>query len=227
MTTVNKIVSVLTPAQDQNLTTLATVKEELDIPVPDTSQDTRLNRLIAAASSRLGRKMNRETMGKERVLEKTPGFGELSLMLSRVPIIGAIEKIEIRGAVITDFEIEDREAGFLFRENGWTWEPDIASFAIATAIVPRSENPNYEVTYSGGFFLPDHAGKIADDIVLHPEIEQAAILTVQDWFRARTVDRNVTQYRAADVGLTFATGANRMGIPIEALELIEPFIHLD
>lgn len=53
------ITSLVTPPETSMLTTLATVKDELDIPTIDTSNDTRLTRFITEESDGIARYCNR------------------------------------------------------------------------------------------------------------------------------------------------------------------------
>jgi hypothetical protein len=88
---------VITPAVTNDLTVLATVKEELGIPADDTSRDARLLRLIAEASDMVTQRCNRDGFGRKMVEETFlwgPGIrgvmlsGDLDPVLEQIVVGG-------------------------------------------------------------------------------------------------------------------------------------------
>jgi hypothetical protein len=108
-------VTVIEPATVTALTTLDRVRRELGI-VADTD-DLILDDLITRASSAIARE-TRRVFGIETVTETLDGSGTRLLGLSRTPILEITEVTE-DSAEITDYLIEDDEAGALYRAAGW------------------------------------------------------------------------------------------------------------
>ena len=166
--------TVLAPAADYDLTDLATVKDELNIPSTDTSNDTWLGRAISQVSAIVSRYCNRvflpELLLETQYIEQdaypnqTPG-GIAPLQLSRWPILSLVSVAQVtaintRQALVqgTDFAV-DFDKGQLIRLNPFTgvamvWEalPTIIEYgagygavAAENQTVPATPGP-YTVT---------------------------------------------------------------------------------
>ncbi len=129
------IKTVLAPAADYDLTDLATVKDELNIPSSDTSNDTWLARAISQVSAVVARYCNRvflpELLLETQYIEQdaypnqTPG-GIAPLQLSHWPILSLVSVAQVTAinttqALVqgTDFAV-DYDKGQLIRLNSFT-----------------------------------------------------------------------------------------------------------
>ena len=114
------LLTVLTPASSRALTTLANVKDEIDVTVDDS--DARLERWIAEESERietyLGRVLAQEVVQETFRLHDRANWltgARDSLRLARRPV-AAIASVEVDGVALAtdDYEL-DAAAGLLYR----------------------------------------------------------------------------------------------------------------
>jgi len=112
-------------ADTQDLTVLATAKNELRIAQADTSQDAELTRWIHEASSLINSQVNR-VLGREKVRETfecgySGHIGGLSLSRYPVAIIDSVA-CSTQSLATTDYRL-DANKGLLYRNFGrWTGE---------------------------------------------------------------------------------------------------------
>lgn len=112
-------------ALTQDLTVLATAKDELGVAPSDTSQDARLTRWIHEASSLINSQVNR-VLGREKVREtfECGPHGHVgALPLSRYPV-AIIDSVSCftQSLAVTDYRL-DSNKGLLYRNFGrWTGE---------------------------------------------------------------------------------------------------------
>jgi hypothetical protein len=226
---------ILTPAESEILIELDTVKAMLSPSPSGTSQDARLTILIRWASKAIATYCRR-TFGRAEYRETLAGTGLQKVMLHRLPIEGTPE-LSWRGTAWTDWRIEDRQAGILWRLNGWPGEfgrtgrygyrPDYAA-PDRTPLV---------VDYWAGYFLPGEEDP--DDLEpgeffrLPDDIERAAFLTVQAWFRGDSLDGSVSSTstsesegdasRSVSVSYNTPDPATLSALPLEAVKLLRDY----
>lgn len=193
------MLEVITSAVNKRLTTLTTVKSELGIPESDTSQDALLTSLIDQASDAIVTFCGRP-FAKESYRETLPGYGTNRLILSRTPVV-EITSVMADGEVITDYLLEDAEAGILYRKRGWQWAPAL-NWGIIPHPVGGNENLNFTVEYIAGYVLPGDAGTRT----LPHDIERACIDTVKAWYSAKERDPAITEERLGDYQVSYAQG---------------------
>jgi hypothetical protein len=130
-----------------------------------TADEAEIERLIREASAAIGSYCNR-TFARESLTETCPGYGDIHLALSRTPVI-AVTAVTADGNVITDYSIADKDQGLLYRRGGWGWTvqsyiglggpggqfQDSRLFSLGTPL-PRQEEPQMSVDYTGGYILP-------------------------------------------------------------------------
>lgn len=167
-------ITVVTPADSKLWTTVARVRDELDLDPStgspaDQKLDVQLQRRVERASSRLLKFTGLREVAFQHYKETIPGMADTILMTSRTPIV-RINKIELvnadveiagtAGADVTDdTKIEDCVAGFLFRRFGWLWSTLRGSFLDIRLTetgdqFPGMEEANFRVTYEAGFIMP-------------------------------------------------------------------------
>lgn len=206
--------TIVTPADSRDLTTLAVVKEELQLDLDDETPDQHLERLIAQASAAIERWTGR-VFARETVKETLPAVGRVNLVLSRTPII-AVTQVLIDGDAVTDFSVRDAEAGFLFREAGWP-SSERRGHNIAAFLTGETKD-TIEVDYEGGYYLPGAEG--IQDPTLPADLERAAIETVKGWYLARERDPAIQSEKIGD----FWSASYKVGeVPDSARALLAPY----
>lgn len=153
------LITVRRPAEARELVLLSRVKRALGIDLASVDQDALLNELIDSAS-RMVEDFTDRVFARELITEKIgnretdlrDGF-TTRLMLRRTPVL-MIEQIRFDGTAIPidTVMIEDPDAGFLFRPEGFT-STELVRQAIDRVSVGRTE-PLWEIDYSAGFILP-------------------------------------------------------------------------
>lgn len=151
--------TVLTAASSYDLTDLATVKDELGLPVTDVSNDAFLGRAITQVSSIIANYCNRvfpvETVQDVIDIEQdpypyqTPG-GFAAVQLSRFPVVSVTSVAQTVSAGVTQALTEDTD----FRvdnERGW-----LIRLSPFTGVAVKWEALPVTVTYSAGYAaIPD------------------------------------------------------------------------
>lgn len=208
-------VTVVTPAESTLLTTLQRAKAEMGIT--DTDDDAVLLGMIARASSAIADE-TRRVFGIETVTETLDGTGTRLLGLSRAPII-AVSAVTEDGTAITDYSIEDAEAGALYRANGWgrsgglrMWGTEAYSSGY---ILPGYQDLRYSVTYQAGYALPDEASP-----TLPGAVEQACLETVKAWYGDREGAGEVSSLRIGQLQIGYRAStepSDRGALPPAAL----------
>jgi hypothetical protein len=172
--------TVTVAAGSRSLVELATVKAELGIT--GSGSDTKLNRLILAASSMLAgpEGLNREPW-LQTYLEHLPGRGGHYLILSRWPIQSVASVT--RGTTdspdtvtASDYEVagnawRDR----LYKKTGWTLD---RLDTPHDSTVTDGPLPAYNATYTAGWVMPD----------LVTEWSAGASVAASAWFKSTDAD---------------------------------------
>jgi len=212
------MLEVLTPAVSLLLTTLEAVKTDLEIPLSDTTKDAILNDLIADVSDEIQREF--QFLCRQTYLEKFPAYGSYRLMLSRTPIV-SITSVQHNSEPITDYAIENREAGFLYRRLGWCWTASVG-WKIVGYVIPNSEHPEYEVTYVAGYLAADQQNSD-----MPGEIQRSARETVIDWFKSLARASDIQSKSVGDLSITYVTGNGaKMAIPPRAMSRLQKWRRL-
>jgi hypothetical protein len=212
------MLEVVTPAVSVLLTTLEAVKTDLEIPLADTSKDAILNSLIADASDEIQREF--QFLCRQTYRETLPGYGSTRLMLSRTPIV-SVSSITHNSEPITDYVIENKEAGFLYRRLGWCWTASLG-WKITGYVIPNSEDPQFQVEYVAGFLAADQPGSD-----MPGEIQRSATDTMKDWFLTLKRAADVQSKSVGDLSITYVTGNGaKMAIPARAMSRLEKWRRL-
>lgn len=192
------IITVTSAAESHNLTTLATVKEELSITGSD--KDDLLNRWIREASAAIAGYCNR-VFGAETVLEAFRSGYNGSLVLDRYPVISMTSiAVDDTALVAADYEL-DAQTGVLYR---------------LTSDARSTWSGAVEIAYRGGYELLD---------ALPSEIEQACILLVKGRHFSRLRDPLVKSEEIPNVMSTsywVGTVGGSSSLPPEIVALLSP-----
>lgn len=163
------IVTVTTAPGETKLTTLARVKQELEIT--DGANDALLESKIDEATSDIEAHLGR-TLARATLTETFwDGFYADYLLLDRAPV-ASITSVTVDDVVVAagEYRLDDK-AGILYRLDAsgypsfWSWTKSVV------------------IVYAAGFLLPGEAGRN-----LPPAIEAGAISLMQSFWQARGRD---------------------------------------
>jgi hypothetical protein len=152
--------SVTAVAPTRRLTTAAAVQAELfNGTATDTSLiETLIDEVTAAIESYCCR-----TFARQSYTETLPGHGSLNLRLKHAPLI-AVSSVTRTSSTITDYEIQDRNKAWLYRQAGWDWTAQVMggltawqSFPGRGAPMVGQNEPQFSVAYTAGYILPGQA----------------------------------------------------------------------
>lgn len=162
-------VSVTTPARNVNLATLASLKAELGLTTTDAARDSLLDDIRRRSSAAIEAYCHR-TFAREVVSETVGAFGGPYLQLSRYPV-ASVASVTFNGQVWTDYSLQDRDKGWLYRRGGFPWTAQANAgltggyrFVDFGSPLPGSEEPLAVVEYTAGFLMPDDNVVAADDV---------------------------------------------------------------
>jgi len=196
-------ITVTTTAGTTALTTLTAVKDALQLTVD--TYDALLERMIRAASDAISQYAGR-VYARQDYVETLPGNDWPHLALTNTPIVGT-PTILIDSEPVTDFVVQDADAGMLYREVGWVREAWVG-WAVERYTLPSTEQHNVNVTYTAGYLLPGE-----DDRNLPYDVEEACIITVCAWHRKEQRGGGDVQSRkVGDLAITYADQTNAQGV---------------
>lgn len=215
-------VTVVVPATSTLLTTLDRVRRELSIS--ENTDDLILEEMIVRASSAIARE-TRRSFGIETVTETLDGSGSRLLPLSRSPIV-QVTAVTEDGTAITDYSVEDAEAGALYRANGWGRSGGLRMWgheAYASGyILPGYQDQRYSVTYRAGYTMPSEA-----DANLPGAVEQACLEAIKSWFMSRDTDPAISSVRVGQLSVSYrgesASSTPPGSLPASALGLLRNY----
>ena len=188
------------------LTTLPMAKQHLNIGPSDTSQDTRLELFINAATSRIESMTDR--LLKEGTVTELQHGGRQDILLLRQYPVTAVTEIRIDSTkTFTDPDTVVDTDQYIIGDDGNT-----LGFKF---FLPRGTN-NIKIIYTAGYNSTDHAGKLA-------ELEMCCLWLVEWFYRHR--DR-------ADMGRTSKSkGDESTGIlaqmPTMIAEIIRSYTRME
>lgn len=221
------MLEVLEAAPSTDLTTIFQVLAEFGSMTPE--QQDWISFAIQAASRLIEQEAN-QFFAQQKYRETISGSGSTDLMLARTPILGAPTILSTDNEVIADFVVEDRDAGILYRRQGWTKDvsylPSITSDYLSDVTHPR-----FIIEYDAGYWLPSFDSAMTEDqIRLPPNVEQACVLTLKSWWTKKGRDPNVSWKQVGELAIGYRGDPVQKGdvqtlnLPPEARILIKPRI---
>lgn len=205
---------VCTSSTQPDLVTLEDVQELLNAP---SSDEAYLARLITR-SSKWAETYVGYPLICQTYVESVPGAGGKTLLLSRTPIRSVTKIIEgssstSDGTLLdsTSYTIEDADAGTIWCDLGFSWEPWEGN-DIARSVVPGSAERNYWVEYEAGYLYPGDESTGPD---LPDDIQQAVIEKVAQLYERSA---NVASKKLGDYAVTFRSESEGGGGPASLLD---------
>lgn len=195
------------------LTTLATAKDELGSTANDAATNARIERYINAASSIFERLTNTQWYYSAAAVERVPGWGDPVLELRQhLPILSVSEirwddgeTSEVVDA--DDYRVVRPDLGEIELIKGrWTdtrlWRQDIVAHRVS-----GSDEPNYRVTYEGGYVTPEQA-RIDGSLTrtLPYDVEEAVLDYVAMLWSRRGQDLTVKSKSLGSFKVTYIDG---------------------
>jgi hypothetical protein len=223
------IVTILTSATDDKLTTVADVKDALDLT--DNAADNTLERFIGRASRRIQRFLGRE-LGVQRYQAVMPAYGGVRLQLPAYPvreILRFYDGTDTGSAaeiLSTEYRL-DRERGQLNRDEGWPWTWQQGPSITELEPEPGKEYPHYLVEFSAGYLLlggkdsgSTWDGTTSTGVTLPADYQDACIEMARSMYLSRDRQVGVQSERVGDLSITYSADAGDM--PKSVLEILAP-----
>lgn len=206
--------TVTAAATDTALTTLPTIKNELNIT--NTTDDAFLVDLIKQASAAIVTYCDR-VFAKQTYLETQVGTNKIKLVLSQIPVVSISSILFNNTTIATSSYDLDKETGVLNRAVGWP-----SSDRSFSNIVPHPSGEGREylkITYVAGYDTP---GSTATS-TLPSDIERACIDLVKFWHDRRYNNPAVRSQRIGDASETLFEMTSA-GIPKNIAAMLDRYV---
>lgn len=237
------MLDVVTASTDRSLATVAGLKSlTLGSSATSTVNDAYFADLIARSSrwaeSYLGLPVTLQTYQ-----ETVAGFGSRRLVLARTPIV-AVDRVfdatdtgTATQILSSEFRVQDRDAGFLSRNQGWPWTATLqapaysgwggggAAFPLSPEPVPGDEYEPFLVDYRAGWTLAGVEttsanystanGSTSTGRTLPEDIEYGVLLRAQNMFEG--LDDSITAESLGDISTNYASAQKDQLTPYEKI----------
>jgi hypothetical protein len=211
------MLSVTAASTSDLMTTLDAVKTALSITT--TEDDDRLTASIQAASHAVAGYLGYYPL-RQTYRETVPGFGDLRLMLSRIPVVsvsGLYFSSTQEIVAPTSYTIDNAEAGFILRDLGFPWSAAV-EWDMASHIMPRSERPQFIVDYEAGYIMSTDTSR-----TLPYDIEQAVISTAGSLYYAAQRDPGISSKSVGQLSVAYRSLRDTTVISDQAATLLRPY----
>lgn len=225
---------VLTPSAPQpaalRLCTLQNVKDELagDPGVAGTTFDGLLTALVDEASETISSYTD-QVFSQQVYRETLPGMGSTTLMLNRTPV-ASVASVLYQAFPITDYTIDDKDAGILYRQNLWDYTTQVG-WVLGGAVMPGALATDsvggFTVDYTAGWITPSQTSPpISSGPTLPLDLTKACIELVKFWYLRRRIDPDVAERRIDAVLLRYREGMDSQPprIPRTVEWLLKPYV---
>lgn len=211
----------VTLASNVRMTQVSTIKTLLGIT--STANDTTLGEIADRASAAIRSLTDRE-YALQSYVERLSADGGTILQLRNTPI-QSVTSIALSGDTVTDFSIEDKEDGQLFRESGWSWTVQLVA---ALGQFPGASLPlnKWVVTYVAGYDMPGDTSTATGVIKLPGDLEEGAIKTVKSWFQKRSASE-VKSKKVGALAIQYALEDSKHGLPSTVEGLLRKWEYLE
>lgn len=147
------MITITSPAIQTNLTSLATVKAELNLTTTDAARDANISRWIREMSRAAERWCDR-LFCRQVYLETLAGYGDAIMMVEHTPIV-LVSALSYNGGPITTYLIQDPEAGLIYLSTDFYLTQNVVLSLTSDAPAPNDIRPDYAATYAAGYLVPD------------------------------------------------------------------------
>ena len=212
-------ITVVDAAPDELLTTIEAIKRNLGITDPD--EDEQIEDMIRQNSDFIKSYTSR-IFARQNVTETFIGKGLPNVQLSITPII-SISSLLLKTAVVTDFTIDDAEAGIIQIKTGFT-STELGWNTIDRAVSPYGIK-DWSCTYIGGYTLPSWQ-TTGIPRSLPYDLERACIEMTKTTYHNASLDGSIKTYKVGDTTVSWnrsssSSSANDAGIPTVAANILD------
>ncbi len=195
--------TVQTPANSRRLTTAQALYADTG-DVHYLEEPTQTNALIDQASAAIESWCGR-IFAQQRYVEVMPQARDTLIPLRMYPVV-VIDSLLAGTTAITDYRIDDIEAGLLYRRDAWGWPGAIDDLTI---------------TYIAGYILPEQTTPPSSTgPALPADIERACIEAVKVWFHERSPESRVVTRILGDQHITYGIQAGRTALPVLTQQIL-------
>ena len=164
--------------------------------------------------------------------ETLQGDGGHMLQLSVVPVSDTETiTVLIDDASDDDFELQEPDLGWLYKDHGWPNGNPVVSFLTDSQLAGQDGNRNIKVTYWAGWVLDVGS---PENTTLPDDLQMATALAVKHLGDNSSRDKSISRWRSADVEISYLAQA-RTGIdstsgraggmlPDEAQAIVDSYI---
>ena len=223
------IVTVLTSATSDKLTTVADVKDAMDIT--DNAADQTLERFIGRASRRIQRYIGRD-LGVQRYQAIMESYGGINLQLPAYPVRAVLRLFDgtdtgtATSISSTEYRL-DAKLGQLNKDEGWPWTWQQHQDIALLEPEPGREYKRYLVEFSAGYILPSGRdsgstwdGTTATGPTLDADIQDACIELTRSLYLSRDRQPGVQSERVGDLSISYSGTVD--DLPASVLDIIKP-----
>jgi hypothetical protein len=220
------------PGSPGDLCLLADVKTELqgDPLMAGTTYDAQISKWITAATAAIVSFCNRNFV-QQVYRETLPGYGSVSMTLAESPLVN-VAAILFQGQALTDFSVDDPDAGTLYRQNLWDYSTQVG-WVLGGLVVPsaaaRDAAGAFQIDYTAGWLTPGQANPpINTGPSLPPDITKACVELVKFWYLRRRVDPDAAERRIDNLIMRYREGMDSKPprLPRTVEWLIRPFMRI-
>lgn len=211
----------MTSLASNALTSLRAVKSEMRLTTND--DDLYLRGQINFVSQAIEDFLGRALLYDAARVDLVPGYGGNRVLAPLRPVLSltSVEYVDgddvLETLDVTEIEIEDADAGWVYRRFGFPWTVPRPTGTIARDPAPGHERRSIRLTYAGGYVLPN-----SDNPTLPASIERAAILAVVQNAQQRGRDRSIKSERLMSYSVTYG-GAGKSTATAERMFPSSPF----
>lgn len=209
--------------EDNRLTTVDAVVQELDIS--STGSSDFINNLIKRASFAIEKYVDRKLQLVD-CTETLQSAGKHTLLVTRRPLRSVLQ-ILFDGSTIasTSYEVDNKEAGVLFRPGGWT--STLYKRHNIEPVTSHVGERDWSVRYVAGYVLPNSTGYAASTAQLPDDLEAACIATVKSWYLDRKHNPRIKSEEIGDAAETSFDLDIQDALPPLAISLLSPWRSFD
>jgi hypothetical protein len=198
--------TVQTAATSRRLTTAQAVYADTG-DVHYLEEPTLANSLIDQASAAIESWCGR-IFAQQRYVEVLGQVRDLLLPLRMRPIV-AVETLLAGTDAVTDYRVEDKEAGLLYRRDRWGYPSAVDDLTI---------------TYIAGYILPEQTTPPAPTgPTLPADLQRACIECVKIWFAERVPESRIEARTLGDQTIRYNIQSSMRGLPKLTQQILMPY----
>lgn len=223
------MLNITTRTTDPDLTTTGALKSRLFGSTTSTEASDALLGGVIRAASRWAEGFVGQPLVLQSYEETVPTYGTRVLMLKRTPLrsLRLYESTDDNAYEVTStqFWVDDREAGFLTRDEGWPWTAP-SELELEERPLPGEESAPWYVVYQAGYtynglstdstHYSTHAGSTDTGRTLPEDVEEAVLLKCRSIYEQSVEGGEVQSERLGDLETVYRSGGEGRGSALQA-----------